>query len=254
MIDDFFKIVSHSSPFSNLSRKIFDGVLDNLVNSNLICFEDSVLYPASRFWSVWRFKEDERIRGPSLRFSEFFSMIPKREAFTVVEEYEFGRRKRIGELDSSFVYRSLSTGMVIRLAGRNWKVIDIDERSYEVIVARAEEAGEAPSWKGEGPPRSREVVREALNVISDALKDPSNLKRFCSDDTALSAILDYLKGLDESYLEALLEGKIIAEKVPTVRTTVFITFLGERINRALAAAVFEKIAEASLLVKYVVTP
>ena len=253
-IDDFFKIVSSAAPFSNLSRKIFDTVLDNLADSNLICFEDNVLYPSSRFWNIWRFKEDEKVKGPSLRFSEFFSMIPKREAFTVIEEYGFGKKRKVGELDSSFVYRSLSTGMIIRLAGRNWKVVDIDERSYEVIVTHVKEVGEAPAWKGEGPPRSREVTREALKVISEALEDPSSLKRFCSDETALPAVLEYLKVLDRSYLEALVEGKVIAEKIPGIRTTVFITFLGERINRALAAAVFEKVAEASLLVKYIVTP
>jgi Lhr-like helicase len=38
--------------------------------------------------------------------------------------------------------------MVIRLAGKNWKVVDIDERSYEVIVTHVEEAGEAPSLEG----------------------------------------------------------------------------------------------------------
>ena len=251
---ELFKIISNSIPFSKISRETFDNVLGNLVNSDLICLEGNVVYPSSRFWGIWRFKEDEKVRGPSLRFSEFFSMIPKREAFTVMEECGLGKKRKIGELDSSFVYKSLSTGMVIRLAGRNWKVVDIDERSYEVIVTHVEEAGETPAWKGEGPPRSLEVTREALKVISDALKDPSILKRFCSAETALIAVLDYLKSLDESYLKSLVEGKIVVERIPGIRTTVFITFLGERINRALAAAVFEKIAEASLLVKYVVTP
>jgi Lhr-like helicase len=51
-------------------------------------------------------------------FQEFFSIIPKREAFSVFD-VEDGK---IGQLDANSVYRSLRTGTVIRLAGRNWTV------------------------------------------------------------------------------------------------------------------------------------
>ena len=253
-VDDVFKIVASAVPFSNLSRTIFERVIENLTKSGLLRLEGGSFDISSRFRNVWSFKEKENKKGAHLRFSEFFSMIPKKETFAVIEEYGFGKRRKVGELDSAFVYRTLSTGMAIRLAGANWKVNNIDENSYEVIVSRAEEIGEAPVWKGEGPPRSREVTRETLKVIVDVLEKPFVLERFCGEQGALSVVLDYLKALDKSYLDGLVRGKVIAEKIPAIRTTVFITFLGERVNRTLAAAVFEKVAEASLLVKYVVTP
>jgi len=252
--DQLYEIIKKATPFNSLTKNTFNEVVKNLINNELIYLENKIPYPYSRFWSVWRFKEDEKAKEPSLNFSEFFSMIPKKETFTVLQEYSFGRKKKIGELDSLFVYRSLSTGMIIKLAGYNWKVVEIDEKNHEVIVTKTEEIGEAPTWKGEGPPRDQTVTKEMLKLINETLKNPNDLKTFDIDEKTANTIIDYLKNLDLLYLNALINQKIIIEKIPENKTTIFITFLGEKINRTLAAAIFEKIAENSLLVKYIVTP
>ncbi|HHC18915.1 MAG TPA: hypothetical protein ENK81_00730, partial [Euryarchaeota archaeon] len=181
-------------------------------------------------------------------------MIPKRETFVVLEEYGLDKYRKIGELDSDYVYRVLSTGMVIRLAGANWKVVEIDEKEHMVIVTKTDERGEAPSWRGEGPQRQHIVAREMLEIIKELTRNPESIKIYGVDIHALETMKEYIKRLGKEYIESLLQGKIIVEKIPSMKTTVFITFAGEHINRTIAAATYEKIAEKSLLIKYVVAP
>ncbi|MEM2614404.1 MAG: DEAD/DEAH box helicase, partial [Nitrososphaerota archaeon] len=143
--------------FSSLSREEFEEMVKNLINNKLLATEGKVPYPGPKFWNVWRFEESETTEWPSLEFREFFSMIPKRETFSIWVEYGFGKRRKLGELDSSFVYRSLATGMVIKFAGSNWKVSEIDEKKHNVYVVETKESGEVPTWRGESPQRN-EIV------------------------------------------------------------------------------------------------
>jgi len=144
--------------------------------------------------------------------------------------------------------------MVIRLAGANWKVVEINEKEHKVIVTKTDERGEAPSWRGEGPQRQHIVAREMLEIIKELTRNPESIKIYGADINALETIKEYIKRLGKEYIESLLQGKIIVEKIPSMKTTVFITFAGERVNCTIAAAIYEKIAEKSLLVKYVIAP
>ncbi|MCC5994414.1 MAG: DEAD/DEAH box helicase [Candidatus Aenigmarchaeota archaeon] len=240
--------------FKTLSEKEFEEVVSNLVASELLSLDDGIPFPGPRFWNVWRFEETEIAEWPSLNFSEFFSMIPKRETFTLWAEHGFGKRRKLGELDSSFVYKSLATGMVIRFAGSNWKVSEIDEKGHNVLVIEAKEAGEVPSWKGEGPQRSEMVAREMLTILRSLTRSPQIVSELAKDEKAVETIVEYVKSIESSYLDAIADGKFVVEYVPSLKTWIFITFLGENINRTLAAAIYEKISEVSLLVKYVISP
>jgi len=240
--------------FKTLSEKEFEEVVNNLTASGLLSLDDGIPFPGSRFWNVWRFEEVETAEWPSLNFSEFFSMIPKRETFTLWAEHGFGKRRKLGELDSSFVYRSLATGMVIRFAGSNWKVSEIDEKGHNVLVIEAKEAGEVPSWKGEGPQRSEIVAREMLTILRSLTRNPQIVSELAKDEKVVETMVEYVKSIESSYLDAIGDGKFVVEHVPSLKTWVFITFLGENINRTLAAAIYEKISEVSLLVKYVISP
>ncbi|MEM2613488.1 MAG: DEAD/DEAH box helicase [Nitrososphaerota archaeon] len=240
--------------FNFLSKEEFEEVVENLINNKLLITEDKVPYPGPRFWNVWRFEEKETMKWPSLEFREFFSMIPKRETFSVWAEYGFGKRRKLGELDSSFVYRSLTTGMVLRFAGSNWKVSEIDEKKQSVYVVEAKESGEAPIWRGEGPQRNEIVAKEMLSILHSLIKNPKAFSELIIDRESAEGLLNYINSLDKSYIDLLLDGKIIVEYSLPMKTWVFITFLGEKINRTLASAIYEKIIESSLLVKYVVSP
>jgi ATP-dependent Lhr-like helicase len=240
--------------FKTLSEKEFEEVVNNLATSGLLNLDNKSPLPGSRFWNVWRFEEAETSEWPSLSFSEFFSMIPKRETFTLWVEHGFGKRRKIGELDSSFVYRSLATGMVIRFAGSNWRVSEIDEREHNVLAIETKEAGEIPSWKGEGPQRSEIVAKEMLTILRSITSDPQIAFKLIRDEKAAETILEYIRSIESSYMDAIADGKIIVEYVPSLKTWIFITFLGENINRTLAAAIYEKTSEVSLLVKYVISP
>jgi ATP-dependent Lhr-like helicase len=240
--------------FKTLSMEEFEKVVNNLVNSGLLNLNNGVPFPGIRFKDVWKFEESETAEWPSFSFREFFSMIPKRETFALWAEQGFGKKKKLGELDASFVYRSLATGMVIRFAGSNWKVSEIDEEEHKVFVVEVKEGGEVPSWRGEGPQRSEMVAREMLTILCSIIKNPQTAFELIKDEKTVEAILDYIKNIESSYVNAIAEGKIIVEHIPSLKTWIFITFLGENINRTLAAAIYEKISEVSLLVKYVISP
>jgi len=253
-LESIYQTVKKCTLFKRLLRKEFQEIVNNLIDSKLLSLDDGIHYPGSKFWGVWSFEEVETTEWPSLKFSEFFSMIPKRETFTVWVEHGFGKRRKLGELDSSFVFRSLATGMIIRLAGSNWKVTEIDEKGHNVFVVEAEEGGEVPSWRGEGPQRSEIVAREMLSLLTTIINKPKIAFELTKDKRATESILEYINGIDKSYIDTLTQGKVVVEYVPPLKTWIFITFLGEKVNRTLASAIYEKISEVSLLVKYVISP
>mgnify|MGYP000402444442 CR=1 FL=1 len=253
-LESTYKTIKKCPLFQTLSEKEFEEVVNNLISNGLLNLDNKIPYPGSRFWSVWRFEEAESTEWPSLNFSEFFSMIPKRETFVVWVEQGFGKRRKLGELDSSFVYKSLATGMVIRLAGSNWKVSEIDEKEHSVVVVEAKEGGEVPSWKGEGSQRSKVVAKEMLTILRSIINNPQVAFNLAKDKKAAEIILDYVNNIERSCVDAVADDKIVVEYIPSIKTWIFITFLGENINRTLAAAIYEKVSEVSLLVKYVVSP
>ena len=253
-LESIYRTVKKCFLFKELSKEEFQEVVDNLIDSKLLSLEDEIPYPGPRFWNVWSFEEIETAEWPSLRFNEFFSMIPKRETFTVWVEHGFGKRRKLGELDSSFVFRSLATGMIVRFAGSNWKVVEIDEKGHNVFVVEAKEGGEVPSWRGEGPQRDEVVAREMLSILSSIVNRPQTAFELTRSEKAAENILEYINSIDRSYINALTQAKIVVEYVPPLKTWIFITFLGEKINRTLASAIYEKISEVSLLVKYVISP
>jgi len=252
-IQEAYTVIRGAKVYEELTLREYLDVIELLRNENIIVLEDEIPLPGPKFWKIWSFNQKEG-EDVILSFSDFFSMIPKRETFDVLEEYGLDKYRKIGELDSDYVYRVLSTGMVIKLAGANWKVVEIDEKDHKVIVTKTDERGEAPVWKGEGPQRQRIVAREMLEIIKEITINAESLKNYGASDRVIETLKEYINRLDRVYLESLLQGKIIVEKIPSMRTMVFITFAGERINRTIAAAIYEKIAEKSLLVRYVVAP
>jgi ATP-dependent Lhr-like helicase len=253
-INSIYKTIKKCILFKTLSEDEFKEVVDNLTVSGLLSLNNDVPLPGSRFWNVWRFEEAEIKEWPSLSFSEFFSMIPKRETFTLWVDYGFGKRRKLGELDSSFVYRSLATGMIIKFAGSNWKVCEIDEKGHNVFVTETKESGEIPTWRGEGPQRNEIVAKEILTILRSIINDPQIAFKLTGDEKAAETILEYVNSIEKPYIDAIADGKIIVEHIPSLKSWIFITFLGENVNRTLAAAIYEKISEFSLLVKYVISP
>jgi ATP-dependent Lhr-like helicase len=254
-LESIYKTIKKCLLFKTLSEREFEDVVNNLITSRLLSLDNNKTpYPGSRFWNVWRFEEAEITEWPSLNFKEFFSMIPKRESFTLWVEHGFGKRRKLGELDSSFVFRSLATGMIIRFAGSNWKISEIDEKEHNVFVVEVKESGEVPSWKSEGPQRSEIVAKEMLTILCSIINNPQVALKLARDEKAAETILEYANSIERPYVDAVADGKIIVEHIPSLKTWIFITFLGENINRTLAAAIYEKISEVSLLVKYIVSP
>jgi len=168
---EVYEVITSSPLFSSLKWEDFMRVL-RVLEDNEIIDVDVGIRVGRGFWRLWAFDTSDRRRRWARGFAEFFSMIPKRDSFTVFDE----KGGKVGDLDAAFVYRSMRTGMILRLAGRNWVVSEIDEPSCVVRVCETEEKGEVPYWKGEGPPRSGRITKEMARLLEVVMKDPSVLK------------------------------------------------------------------------------
>lgn len=89
------------------------------------------------------------------------STIPETMTFDAVD---IASRRRIGSLDQAFV-TALEEGKVIILAGRAWRVVNIDyEREVVELSQYREEFGEPPVWTGETLPVDRLAAREVGSI------------------------------------------------------------------------------------------
>ncbi len=157
----------------NYMQKLGAIILQNSKNSNKIKIGPS-------FYKLWRFNNKDK-KWWSKNFTEFFSFISERSSFTV--KYE---DKVIGDIDASFVFKYLRVGDTIRLGGKNWRVVEIDDNLSKIDVVPVEDKeAEIPLWRGEGSRRSKvlvDKVYEIINAISrkdrlpeDVLCDPQKV-------------------------------------------------------------------------------
>ena len=146
--------------YRNLGREDIEKLVNYLLRNKLLVRKNGALKVGPTFYKIWRFKDHDRPWWAK-SFAEFFTVIPRNEAFTV-----YYKRKPIGSIDSSYVYRHLREGDTIRLAGSLWQVKEINEqlRSIEVVKGRGE--GEIPLWRGETFSRSPVIAETAYGILT----------------------------------------------------------------------------------------
>mgnify|MGYP000135473238 CR=1 FL=1 len=135
-----YEIIRRSYPFRELSLKDFYRVLDALVESKVIGINGEELRA--------------RVRS-RLYFIDNISMIPDERNFAVID---ITTRKKIGNLDESFVMANVYEGASFILQGRPWKIVKVEEKT--VLVTPVKEIGKIPSWVGEDIPVPFEVAQE----------------------------------------------------------------------------------------------
>ncbi len=142
-IKEAFKILSAAYAFKEMSFDEFEELVNYLVQNGVLNKEGDRVRIGPTFYKIWKFKVDER-RWWAKSFTEFFSTIVERETFSVRWQ-----GKHIGDLDAIYVYKFLRVGSIIRLGGKSWKIIEIDDDKMRIEVELVEEGGEVPVWRSD---------------------------------------------------------------------------------------------------------
>ncbi|WP_194840465.1 DEAD/DEAH box helicase [Hyperthermus butylicus] len=231
-VNDMYDILSKVYYFRGLTRSEFDELIDYLKNAKMIKINnDGKVSCGPQFYKIWRFDAgDSKYSWWVQNFSQFFTTIGERRAYTV--RTVDGRV--VGELDTDFVVKVLRVGHVIRLGGRNWQVIGIDEHNGKVVVAETEQSITAiPFWKGKGPELSRLVIAELEKVIQETHRGQLNIPSSVKLTESAAAVLNGIIGEVRKYrYPAPARNKVIVEKLAD--EDVYVVLAPERVVRTLA--------------------
>jgi ATP-dependent helicase Lhr and Lhr-like helicase len=153
-VDGLFDAVRSAAPFAELSRAIFDGVLDML----------SGRYPSDDFADLrprltWdRLQNQVTAREGAKRVAVVNGgTIPDRGLYGVFLVGERGPGARVGELDEEMVFES-RVGETFLLGASSWRIEEITHD--RVIVSPAPgQPGKMPFWKADNAGRPLELGR-----------------------------------------------------------------------------------------------
>ena len=136
-VQQAFDMLTKAYPFRNLSMVDLIEVLDLLDSNYLIFFDRTKM----TFWK----------KGRSFKYYfENLSTIPDILKFKVFDSVG---KKIIGSLDQRFVGDFGDSGNIFVLKGSQWKILNVDEKSFTVNVEPFQGGGiTVPYWEGESIP------------------------------------------------------------------------------------------------------
>jgi ATP-dependent Lhr-like helicase len=94
-------------------------------------------------------------------FLDHISLIPDEKTYRVIDE---STKRSIGTVDDAFVAASMAQGALIVMAGRSWRVLEVELETARVRVAPVKELGPIPQWTGAQLPVSFEVAQEVARL------------------------------------------------------------------------------------------
>jgi ATP-dependent Lhr-like helicase len=167
-VDALYQAVRGAAPFADLSRAIFDGVLDML----------SGRYPSDDFADLrprltWdRLKNDITAREGAKRVAVVNGgTIPDRGLYGVFLVGERGPHARVGELDEEMVFES-RVGETFLLGASSWRIEEITHD--KVIVSPAPgQPGKMPFWKADAAGRPLELGRHIGELVRGLRQMPA---------------------------------------------------------------------------------
>ena len=136
-VNQALETVNNAYPFRNLQLEDLLGVLDLLDSNYLIFFDRTKM----TFWK----------KGRSFKYYfENLSTIPDILKFKVFDSVG---KKIIGTLDQRFVGDFGDSGNIFVLKGLQWRILNVDEKSFSVNVEPFRGGGiTVPYWEGENIP------------------------------------------------------------------------------------------------------
>jgi ATP-dependent Lhr-like helicase len=201
--DDLFAAIRRAAPFADLSRHMFEGVLDML----------SGRYPSDEFAELRPRVTWDRVAG-TIAGREGATRVAIANAGTIPDRGLYGvflaganRPVRVGELDEEMVFES-QVGETFTLGASTWRIEEITHDRVLVSPAPGE-PGKMPFWHGDRAGRPVELgytigklVRELRAVPHAAALDrlvrlhdldsaaAENLLRYLDDQLAAGAVPD----------------------------------------------------------------
>jgi ATP-dependent Lhr-like helicase len=167
-VDDLYATVRRAAPFADLSRTIFEGVLDML----------SGRYPSDDFADLrprltWdRLKNTLTAREGARRVAVINGgTIPDRGLYGVFLIGERGPGARVGELDEEMVFES-RVGETFLLGASTWRIEQITHDRVLVSPAPGE-PGKMPFWKADAAGRPLELGRYIGEMVRTLRQIPA---------------------------------------------------------------------------------
>jgi ATP-dependent Lhr-like helicase len=209
-VDEVYETVRRAYPFAELTRSVFDGVLDMLAGR----------YPSDEFAEFRPRLTWDRVEGvltpragARMLAATSGGTIPDRGLYTVFTP-EGGR---VGELDEEMVYESRE-GETFVLGATTWRIEEIT-RDRVMVTPAPGEPGKLPFWRGDGIGRPYELGRaigQFLRELGD--KPDSWLAEECGLDPL--AVVNLRQFVDE-------ELEVTGGVLPTDRQIVIERFRDE---------------------------
>lgn len=151
-VKEALRLITLAIPYSDVNEGSLMEALQELMKRKVMNVgADGTLSLGEFFDKVWRGKY----------FASSFSMIPEKESLVVKHWSE-----KIGEIDPVNL-RYIRRGAVIRLAGRNWRVVGIGRDIY--VEEAKSERYTVPIWKGGYIMTPRAVCLETYRILSKLL-------------------------------------------------------------------------------------
>jgi len=147
-VEQAFELVTKAYPFRNLQLKDLTDVL-HLLDSNYLIFFDRI---KMTFWK----------KGRAFKYYfENLSTIPDILKFKVFDSVG---KKIIGSLDQRFVGDFGDSGNIFVLKGSQWRILNVDEKSFTVNVEPFRGGGiTVPYWEGESIPIDYKTAKKVGN-------------------------------------------------------------------------------------------
>ncbi len=163
-VDDLYSAVRGAAPFAELSRRVFEGVLDML----------SGRYPSDEFAELRPRVTWDRVNG-TVAARQGAKHVAITNAGTIPDRGLYGvfladgsrDGARVGELDEEMVFEARA-GETFLLGASTWRIEQITHDRVLVSPAPGE-PGKMPFWKGEGPGRPIELG-QAIGKLTRELR------------------------------------------------------------------------------------
>jgi ATP-dependent Lhr-like helicase len=193
-VDDLFTAIRRAAPFAELSRTVFDGVLDML----------SGRYPSDEFAELRPRVTWDRVAG-TIVSREGAKRVAIANGGTIPDRGLYGvflvgagpGAARVGELDEEMVFES-RVGETFVLGASSWRIEEITHDRVLVSPAPGE-PGKMPFWKGDRAGRPLELGLAIGRLMRDLVRLPpaAAIERLTRDhdleERAAESLLQYLR-------------------------------------------------------------
>ncbi len=156
-------VMTRAGCFRDLDDGLFDAVWETLLDVKTLYPEGSYAEAGERVpmpppATVERIARSGRARR---HFLDHISLIPDERTYRVIDE---SSKRAIGTVDDSFVAAAMAPGSLIVMAGRSWRVLEVETEQARVRVAPVKELGPIPQWTGAQLPVSFDVAQEVAKL------------------------------------------------------------------------------------------